>query len=185
MWEPPTVQNRHLKGLAPDVPEDFLYTIWSSRLPPNIQAILAGQQECSLDAPARCVDRILEVTPQRALTSVGPPPPPNNTALLQEIENLSCQEAALSTEQDRLRTNFRDPPLSSRDPYSSTRNPRPSPRNRRPKSRSPSQGVTAHTPCYTIAASGPERKSVPRPAPTASRGNQHSRHHRRHMSALR
>jgi hypothetical protein len=34
---------RHLRGLAPDVPYDFLYTIWSSRLPPNIEAILAGQ----------------------------------------------------------------------------------------------------------------------------------------------
>jgi hypothetical protein len=38
---------RHLRGLAPDVPEDFLYTIWSSRLPLNIQTILAGQQVCS------------------------------------------------------------------------------------------------------------------------------------------
>jgi hypothetical protein len=35
---------RHLRGLAPDLPEDFLYTIWSSRLPPNILTILAGQQ---------------------------------------------------------------------------------------------------------------------------------------------
>jgi hypothetical protein len=26
---------RHLRGLAPDVPEDFLYSIWSSRLPPQ------------------------------------------------------------------------------------------------------------------------------------------------------
>jgi hypothetical protein len=43
---------RHLRGLAPDMPEEFLYTIWSRRLPPNIQTILAGQQECSLDAPA-------------------------------------------------------------------------------------------------------------------------------------
>jgi hypothetical protein len=50
-----------LRGLAPDVPEDFLYTIWSSRLPPNIQTILAGQQECSLDASARCADRISEM----------------------------------------------------------------------------------------------------------------------------
>jgi hypothetical protein len=27
---------KHLRGLAPDVPEDFLYIICSSRLPPNI-----------------------------------------------------------------------------------------------------------------------------------------------------
>jgi hypothetical protein len=78
---------RHLRDLTPDVPEDFLYTTWSSRLPPNIQLILAGQHECSLDAGAHCADRISQVAPQPALASVGPPP--NNTALLQEIEDLS------------------------------------------------------------------------------------------------
>jgi hypothetical protein len=94
------------------VPKDFLYTISSSRLPPNIQAILAGQLECSLDAAARCADRISEVASQPALASVGPPP--KNTALLQAIEDLSHQVAALSAEQDRLRNSFRDPPLSSK-----------------------------------------------------------------------
>jgi hypothetical protein len=64
---------RHLRGLAPDVPKDFLYTIRSSRLPPNIQTILGGQQECSFDAAVRCADRISEVAPQPALASVGPP----------------------------------------------------------------------------------------------------------------
>jgi hypothetical protein len=103
---------RHLRGLAPDVPEDFLYTILSSWLPPNIQAILTGQHKCSLDAAAHCVYRISEVAQQPALASVGPPP--NNTALLQEIEALSRQVAALRAEQDCRRTSFRDPPLSSR-----------------------------------------------------------------------
>jgi hypothetical protein len=56
---------RRLRGLAPDVPEDFLCTIWSSRVPPNIQSTLAGQQECNLDAAARCADRISEVAPSR------------------------------------------------------------------------------------------------------------------------
>jgi hypothetical protein len=92
---------RHLRGLAPDVPEDFLYTIWSSQLSPNIQTILTCQQECSLDTAARCADRISEVAPQPALASVGPPS--NNTALLQEIEDLSHHVVALSTEQDRRR----------------------------------------------------------------------------------
>jgi hypothetical protein len=36
---------RHPKSLAPDVPEDFLRSIWSSRLPTHIQTILAGQAE--------------------------------------------------------------------------------------------------------------------------------------------
>jgi len=39
---------RHLKSLAPDVPDDFLRTIWASRLPPYVQAIFAGQNEGSL-----------------------------------------------------------------------------------------------------------------------------------------
>jgi hypothetical protein len=78
---------RHLGGLASEVPNYFLYTIWSSRVLCNIQAIIAGQQECSLDAAARCADRISEVAPQPALASVGSPP--NNTTLLQEIEDLS------------------------------------------------------------------------------------------------
>jgi hypothetical protein len=118
---------RHPRGLAPDVPEDFLRTIWSSRLPPNIQATLAGQQEYSLDAAARCADRISKVAPQPALAIVGPPP--NNTALLQEFEDLSHQVATFSAEKGRLRTSFRDPPISSRDPCYNTRVPHPGSRN--------------------------------------------------------
>jgi hypothetical protein len=93
---------RHLRSLAPDVPEDFLHTIWSSRLPPNIQAILAGQHEGNLDATAR----ISKVAPQPELASVGPSP--DSTVLLRGIEDLSRQIAALSAEQDRLRTSSRN-----------------------------------------------------------------------------
>jgi hypothetical protein len=41
---------RHLKNLIPEVLDDFLWSIWSSRLPPHIQAILAGQSEGDLDS---------------------------------------------------------------------------------------------------------------------------------------
>jgi hypothetical protein len=41
---------RYLRSLTPDVPDDFLCCIWSSRIPPNVQAILAGQPEGDLDA---------------------------------------------------------------------------------------------------------------------------------------
>jgi hypothetical protein len=74
---------RHLRGLAPDVTGDVLSTIWSSRLPPNIQAHLACQSECSLEAAARCTDRISEVAPQQAFAKVASPP--NSAALEQEI----------------------------------------------------------------------------------------------------
>jgi hypothetical protein len=65
---------RHIRSLAPDVPDDFLRSVWCSRLPLNIQAILAGQHEGSLDAAALCADRISEVAPHSALASVGPTP---------------------------------------------------------------------------------------------------------------
>jgi hypothetical protein len=44
---------RHHRGLAPEVSEDFLSTIWSSRLHPNIQTTLDGQHERSLGFQAR------------------------------------------------------------------------------------------------------------------------------------
>jgi hypothetical protein len=49
---------RHLRSLAPGAPDNFLRSIWSSRLPSNIPAILAGQHEGSLDATARSVDQL-------------------------------------------------------------------------------------------------------------------------------
>jgi hypothetical protein len=137
---------RHLRSLAPDAPDDFLRSIWSSRLPPNMQAILAGQHEGSLDATARSTDRISEVASQPGLASVGPPP--DSTSLLRGIEDLSRQVAALNAEQDLFRNCSRDPHLTSRDPCSSTRDPRPGSRNRRPVSRSPSRDDAAATLCW-------------------------------------
>jgi hypothetical protein len=81
---------RDFRSLASDVTDDFLRSIWFSRLPHNVQAVLAGQPEGSLDATARCADRISEVAPQPALASVDSPPPPNNTVLLQGIEDFSA-----------------------------------------------------------------------------------------------
>jgi hypothetical protein len=108
---------RHLMSLAPDVLEDFLSTIWSSRLPPNIQAHLACHPECSLDATVRCVDRTSEIAPQLAVASVSPP---NSAALKQETEDLFQQVMSPSAEQDHLRASFEDPPLNHRDPYPSS-----------------------------------------------------------------
>ena len=60
---------RHLKSLAPDVPDDFLRTIWASRVPPHVQAILAGQTEGSLDSASHLATefaRLLPCLSQRA-----------------------------------------------------------------------------------------------------------------------
>jgi hypothetical protein len=62
---------RHLKSLAPEVPDDFLRSIWANRLPPHIQAILAGQSEGSLDSASQLADRICEVAPRPTTASVS------------------------------------------------------------------------------------------------------------------
>jgi hypothetical protein len=84
---------RHLKSLAPDVPVDFLLTIWASRLPPHVQAILAGQTEGSLDSASHLADKICEVTSQPTTASISSATPDNTAGLLERIEELSRQVA--------------------------------------------------------------------------------------------
>jgi hypothetical protein len=144
---------RQLRSLTPDASEDFLSTIWSSRLPPTIQAHLACQPECGLDSPVHCADLISKVAHQPVLASVTPTD--NSAALQQEIEDLSRQVASPSAERDHLRASFTDRLLSSTDPYPSSRDPhtstadsRPAPRNRRQNSRFPSQDDSTPTLCW-------------------------------------
>ncbi|XP_049886423.1 uncharacterized protein LOC126380886 [Pectinophora gossypiella] len=66
---------RHLLDLAgPSVPEDFIRTIWSNRLPNNIQTVLASQPTHSVQQLADLADRIQEITqPNVASTSSAAP----------------------------------------------------------------------------------------------------------------
>jgi hypothetical protein len=70
---------RHLRSLAPDMPDDLFRSIWSSRLPSHIRAVLAGQPEGDFETAARCADRIIEVALQPTLASVAPPPEINDS----------------------------------------------------------------------------------------------------------
>jgi hypothetical protein len=137
---------RQLRSLVPDVPDDFLRTTWSSRLPPNIQAILAFHPEGSLEHVARCADLSTEVAPQAATALVIPPP--KGTVLLQGIEDPSRQVASLTPEQNRPRTSCKNPLLSSRDPSPSSSKPHPISRNRRTGSRPPSRSNIEPNPCW-------------------------------------
>ena len=95
----------HLKGLAPDLPDDFLKSIWSSRLPPHNQIILVGQAEGNLDAASQLADRIAEVAPLHNTASIAQAP--HNASLLQKIEDLSRQVAVLSSGHIRNRSRSR------------------------------------------------------------------------------
>jgi hypothetical protein len=78
---------RHLRSLVPDLPDYFLRTIWTSRLPANVEATLACHREVELDVAADCADRIIETISPPALASIGQPTDKNE--LLRRIEELS------------------------------------------------------------------------------------------------
>jgi len=82
--------------MAPDVPYDFVRSIWTSRLPAHIRTILAGQSEGNLDAALQLADLIAEVAPLPTNTSIARTP--DIAELLRKIENLSRKEAALSSQ---------------------------------------------------------------------------------------
>ena len=97
---------RHLQTLAgPAVPKDFLRTLWSSRLPHNIQTVIATQTDSSLEAVADLADKVHEIapsSPQVASTS-------SNSVIetmAQQIAALTEQVAAL-THQVKDHGNFR------------------------------------------------------------------------------
>jgi hypothetical protein len=124
---------RHLRSLFPDLPDYFLLTTWTSRLPVKVQAILACHPEVELDAAADCADRIIESVLPPALATIGQPT--DNSELLRRIEQLSRRVPALSAERDRplsrdRRSSYGDRPSCSWDPHSY-------PRHRRPYNRSP------------------------------------------------
>jgi hypothetical protein len=52
----------HLRSLVLQLPDYFLRTIWTSRLPAKVQSTLACHPEVELDATADCADRI-EIAP--------------------------------------------------------------------------------------------------------------------------
>ncbi|XP_013196622.2 uncharacterized protein LOC106139679 [Amyelois transitella] len=55
---------RHLQHLAgPGVPEDFVRTIWTSRLPHNMQQVIASQASSPIETLADLADRIQDIAP--------------------------------------------------------------------------------------------------------------------------
>ncbi|XP_023724845.1 uncharacterized protein LOC111873962 [Cryptotermes secundus] len=63
----------YLKSLAPEVSDNVIRSVWTSRLARNVQSFLAGQNESNFEAAALCADRISEVEVRPALASVNEP----------------------------------------------------------------------------------------------------------------
>ena len=63
---------RHLRTLAgPSVPSDFLRILWTNRLPPNIQAMIATQAQVPLDDVTQLADKIVEATSSPCVARVS------------------------------------------------------------------------------------------------------------------
>jgi hypothetical protein len=85
-WKPSQFL-RHLMALAPDVPDEFLRSIWTSRLPSQVQAFLAGQTEGSLDSASQLADKICEVFNQSTTASISHATPDTSAELLGQIRS--------------------------------------------------------------------------------------------------
>lgn len=110
---------RHLRHLAgPTIPNDFLRTVWSSRLPENLQTIVASQaHKLPLEELAELADRVHDVvvpsSPQvaaaTACSSRYNQPTQGSTLdiMARQIADLTKQVSALTAAVDRARPRTR------------------------------------------------------------------------------
>lgn len=79
---------RHLQSLAgPSIPDDFIRSIWCSRLPSNLQALIASQPTISMEASADLADRVHDI--------VSPPLQVSATSAAQPVPGSSMQSMAI------------------------------------------------------------------------------------------
>jgi hypothetical protein len=100
----PTQFLRHLRTPAgPSVLSDFLRTLWTNRLPSNMQAIIATQAQVALDDVAQLEDKIAEITSPPSVARVSSSGVDINT-LTARTDELARQVAALSASTSRPRS---------------------------------------------------------------------------------
>lgn len=97
---------RHLKHLAgPGVPDDFLRTLWTSRLPSSTQTIVASQIKSSLEELAELADKIHDVASPSPQVSATSRTTASSASWENQIAELTHQVQALSSKLDRLSRN--------------------------------------------------------------------------------
>lgn len=95
---------RHLRSLAGTTLSDdnILRQLWLRRLPQHVQGILAAQADLGLERIADIADKIVEAQPSPA-NVCSAAAAPTLTSMMERIEELSRQVAALSSERSRSR----------------------------------------------------------------------------------
>lgn len=164
---------RHLQSLAgPAVPRDFLTTIWSSRLPANIQTVIASQIDLPLDKLSDIADKVHEIapsTPQVASTSrvatAASTSSPSYDELTRQVCELTRQVAKLA---DQVASGGR-----SRPQYQSRRDNRSHSRSHsRSRPRQPPQN---HPHCFYHFTYGSQARKCKQPCSFASENSQGGR----------
>ncbi|GBP85039.1 hypothetical protein EVAR_48376_1 [Eumeta japonica] len=112
---------RHLKHLAgPGVPDDFIRTVWTSRLPSSVQTIIASQSKSTLEEVSELADQIMDVaTPSQQITAVSANP--GATSESNQIAALTRQVQALAAKLDRMSRPRKRRTTHQRNNLSSTR----------------------------------------------------------------
>jgi hypothetical protein len=104
----PTQILRHLRTLAgPSVPSDFLRTLWTKPLPPNIQAIIVKEGQAALEDVTHLADKIAEVAPSPCVAPVSSSSADIYT-LTTRIDELTRQVAVPSANTSRPRSSIAD-----------------------------------------------------------------------------
>ncbi|XP_061706807.1 uncharacterized protein LOC133517489 [Cydia pomonella] len=85
---------RHLAG--PNIPDEFLLSIWTSRLPSNLQFVIASKPNDPIEELAELADRVHDVaTPQVAAASA---PDPQMAILMRQVSELTKDMKALKSQ---------------------------------------------------------------------------------------
>lgn len=99
---------RHLQHLAgPNVPEDFILTIWTSRLPSSIQTVIASQPKTDLPALADLADKVHDIVPATSHVAAAQTTSPVLEVMAKQIAALTRKIETLSSRDRRPRSKFR------------------------------------------------------------------------------
>lgn len=99
---------RHLQSLAgTNVPEDFIKSIWTNRLPANIQTVMAAQTSVPLEALADIADRIKDITTPSAQVASTSASPQVLEVLAKELVELRKEVNALTIRHRQSRSRER------------------------------------------------------------------------------
>lgn len=159
---------RHMQSLAgPTVAKDFLTTIWSSRLPQNIQTVIASQSDLPLDKLAELADKVHEIAPStpQVAASYRAAASSSHDDLYRQVCELTKQVAKLTAQ------------MSSGDQRSRSQNRRNYRSRSRSNSRRPRQPPPDHPHCFYHFTYGAEAVKCKQPCsfPSSAENSQGGR----------